>query len=188
MQTGEWIAVAAVLVAVVALLCVLALAVRLRRTSDEVRRLSQAVHPPEDRNVLQTEGSGAHSAGRNGHDEGQRASGADDAALVEIEPVGPSGEDAVVVTSDGRSIVLPTSAQVVSATMSRPLVRGAVLSHGVLYALRPESRDRIVSLVRRELRSRRKARLRAGRSATRLHRDATASRRHADDDRRGVRP
>ncbi|MBW9211662.1 hypothetical protein KV100_18600 [Mumia sp. zg.B21] len=72
-----------------------------------------------------------------------------------------------VVTQDGTVIVLPSGEQLVAATMGRPLVRGAVLSHGLMYALRPESRDRIRGIVRREFRRRRKLRRRAARMAAR---------------------
>ncbi|MGH1562883.1 hypothetical protein [Mumia sp. DW29H23] len=77
----------------------------------------------------------------------------------------PSGR--AVVTQEGTVIVLPSEEQVVAATMGRPLVRGAVLSHGLMYALRPESRDRIRGIVRREFRRRRKIRRRAARTAAR---------------------
>lgn len=72
-----------------------------------------------------------------------------------------------VVTQEGTVIVLPSEQQVVAATMGRPLVRGAVLSHGLMHALRPESRDRIRGIVRREFRRRRKIRRRAARQAAR---------------------
>ena len=68
----------------------------------------------------------------------------------------------------GGSILLPTTAQVVDATLGRPLVRAATLGHGLRRGLRPESRDRISALVRREFRRRRKVRLAAGRRAARL--------------------
>ncbi len=68
---------------------------------------------------------------------------------------------------EGRVIVPPTQEQVVAAQMTRPGVRVAIVLSGVLHALRPESRDRISGLVRREYRQRRRARQRAGRRAAR---------------------
>ncbi|MCO7240939.1 hypothetical protein, partial [Aeromicrobium sp. CnD17-E] len=68
---------------------------------------------------------------------------------------------------EGRVVVPPTQDQVVAATLSRPQVRLAVVAEGLAHALRPESRDRISALVRREYRGRRRERLRAGRRAAR---------------------
>ncbi len=68
---------------------------------------------------------------------------------------------------EGRVVVEPTAAQVVATAMSRPQVRLSVWAHGLAHALRPESRDRIGALVRREYRGRRRARLAAGRRAVR---------------------
>jgi hypothetical protein len=68
---------------------------------------------------------------------------------------------------EGRVVVPPTDHQVVNAAMSRPHVRLAVLAHGIVYALRAESRDRIVALMQREYRRRRRERLAAGRRAVR---------------------
>lgn len=69
---------------------------------------------------------------------------------------------------EGRVIVPPTSRQIVDATLGRPLVRVSVISHGIAHALRPESRDRILGMMRREFRSRRRQRKRAARQAARL--------------------
>ncbi len=68
---------------------------------------------------------------------------------------------------EGRVIVAPSTQQVVEATLGRPLVRLSVLSHGLAFALRPESRDRIRALMRREFQDRRRARRRAARQAAR---------------------
>ncbi|MEH3069220.1 MAG: hypothetical protein PGN15_14720 [Aeromicrobium erythreum] len=68
---------------------------------------------------------------------------------------------------EGRVVVPPTQDQVVAATLSRPQVRLAVVAEGLAHALRPESRDRISALMRREYRGRRRERLRAGRRASR---------------------
>jgi len=78
-----------------------------------------------------------------------------------LEPIEPAGGELPAV-------VRPTTAQVVDATLGRPLVRAATLSHGLRRALRPESRDRIAALVRREFRRRRKLRMKASRRAARL--------------------
>jgi soluble lytic murein transglycosylase-like protein len=74
---------------------------------------------------------------------------------------------------EGRVIVPPTGQQVVAAALSRPHVRLAILLHGLTYALRPESRDRITALMRREYRRRRRERLAAGRRAVRAVRPST---------------
>ena len=87
-------------------------------------------------------------------------------------------EDAVRLPAprqvDGRVIVPPTGQQVVGAALSRPHVRLAILLHGFTYALRPESRDRITALMRREYRRRRRERLAAGRRAVRAARPTSA--------------
>lgn len=77
-------------------------------------------------------------------------------------------EGPLVTIIEGRVIVAPTSRQIVDATMSRPLVRVSVISHGLAHALRPESRDRIMALMRREFQSRRRQRKRAAKQAARI--------------------
>jgi len=69
--------------------------------------------------------------------------------------------------TEGRLIVAPSQQQVVATALGRPGVRLSVLAHGMAHALRPESRDRILGLMRREYRRRRRERLRAGRRAAR---------------------
>ncbi|RLV55407.1 hypothetical protein D9V41_11670 [Aeromicrobium phragmitis] len=69
---------------------------------------------------------------------------------------------------EGRVIVPPTQEQLVAAQMTRPSVRIAIVVAGVMHALRPESRDRIGGLMRREYRQRRRARQRAARRAARV--------------------
>ena len=76
---------------------------------------------------------------------------------------------------NGRVVVPPTGQQVVGAALSRPQVRLAILLHGLTYALRPESRDRITALMRREYRRRRSERLAAGRRAVRAARPASTA-------------
>ncbi|KQY59159.1 hypothetical protein ASD11_06100 [Aeromicrobium sp. Root495] len=96
-------------------------------------------------------------------------------------------EDAAVVASvpeparivEGRVVVVPTAEQVAVAALTRPSVRLATLGRGLAHALRPESRDRIVALMRREYRQRRRERLRAGRQAARAkHRAPTDPNQH----------
>lgn len=91
---------------------------------------------------------------------------------VRAEPVSSAALEARVV--EGRVVVPPTQEQVVAATLSRPQTRLAVVAQGVAHALRPESRDRIGALVRREYRARRRERLRAGRRAARAAHRADA--------------
>ena len=76
---------------------------------------------------------------------------------------------------EGRVVVPPTDQQVVSTAMSRPHVRLAIALHGLTYALRPESRDRISALMRREYRRRRRERLAEGRRAVRAARPTTTA-------------
>jgi hypothetical protein len=84
---------------------------------------------------------------------------------VDLAPVRPVALEPRVV--EGRVVVPPTQDQVVAAALGRPQARISVVAQGVAHALRPESRDRIGALVRREYRARRRARLRAGRRAAR---------------------
>jgi len=92
----------------------------------------------------------------------------DDAALVVR-----SSEPAVVPTEtrvvDGKVFVVPSQHDVVATALSRPTTRVAVLLHGLTHALRPESRDRIQALMRREVSRRRRERQRAARRAARVH-------------------
>lgn len=74
----------------------------------------------------------------------------------------------------GRVVVPPTQAQVARTALGRPGVRLSVFAHGLARALRPENRDRIVALMRREYRHRRRERLSAGRQAIRAARPASA--------------
>lgn len=76
---------------------------------------------------------------------------------------------------EGRVIVPPNEHQVVTTAMGRPAVRLSILAHGLSHALRPESRDRIVGLMRREVRRRRRERLQAGRRAARAARPSQGS-------------
>lgn len=105
------------------------------------------------------------------------------------EATPPAGEvvvhDAAVVTTlpdeleprivEGRLVVPPTQHQVVQAALGRPGVRLSIVLHGVAHALRPESRDRIAALMRREFRRRRRERLQAGRRAVRSTRPTPPS-------------
>lgn len=76
---------------------------------------------------------------------------------------------------EGRVIVQPTREQVIGAAMTRPGVRLSVYLHGVAHALRPESRDRLRGIMRREYRARRRARLKAGRRAVKAQNPDTSS-------------
>ncbi|GAA2069947.1 hypothetical protein GCM10009821_03420 [Aeromicrobium halocynthiae] len=88
-------------------------------------------------------------------------------AAVAVRDPEPQQAPREVRVVEGRVIVPPSREEVVSTALSRPQVRLAVLLHGVARALRPESRDRIGALVRREYRDRRRHRLRSGRRAAR---------------------
>ena len=64
----------------------------------------------------------------------------------------------------------PTSDEVLRVAIAHPAVRVVALTYGLRRALRPESRDRVAAVMRREFRRRRKLRLRAGRRAARYAR------------------
>ena len=95
-------------------------------------------------------------------------------AATMLVPLGDDDDWRRPVHVNGRVVVPPTGQQVVGAALSRPHVRLAILLHGLTYALRPESRDRITALMRREYRRRRSERLAAGRRAVRATRPASA--------------
>ena len=85
----------------------------------------------------------------------------------------------VVRVVEGRVVAAPTEQQVIATVLGRPAVRLSVYAAGLAHALRPESRDRIQALMRREFRRRRRVRHRMARRAARsvpaqmLHRDET---------------
>jgi hypothetical protein len=149
MSTEVWILVATAVLAVVAI-CAAVIAVR------AVRRVSAVAAQPTQ----------AGQAGR---------------VATTSEPPTPAADvvvhEATVVTTlpdeleprivEGRLVVPPTQHQVVQAALGRPGVRLSIVLHGVTYALRAESRDRIAALMRREFRRRRRERLQAGRRAVR---------------------
>lgn len=88
--------------------------------------------------------------------------------LALLDPLPPMTHTSLEPSvTEGRLIVAPTQQQVVATALGRPGVRLSVLAHGVAYALRPESRDRVLGLMRREYRRRRRERLQAGRRAAR---------------------
>lgn len=76
-------------------------------------------------------------------------------------------EQPVVRLVEGRVVVSPTQAQVVATALGRPAARASVYAAGLAHALRPESRDRIQAIVRREFRRRRRLRQRVARRAAR---------------------
>jgi hypothetical protein len=98
---------------------------------------------------------------------------ADELRDVELRDVEPRDVEPRVV--EGRLIVPPSQQQLVQSVLGRPGVRLTVFVHGAAYALRAESRDRIVALMRREYRRRRRERLRAGRRAVRTERPSAPS-------------
>ncbi|MFT4188202.1 MAG: hypothetical protein QM621_06430 [Aeromicrobium sp.] len=79
----------------------------------------------------------------------------------------PSTELTQTQVVDGKVIVVPTQQQLIATALSRPTVRFSVFVTGVAHALRPESRDRVMALMRREFARRRKERRRAARQAAR---------------------
>ena len=96
--------------------------------------------------------------------------------LQEAPAPPPRAEVAVRPTQvETPAVVVPSSEQVRRAAMAQPVVRAVALSYGLRRALRPESRDRVAAMVRREFRRRRKVRVRAGRRAARFARVDGAS-------------
>lgn len=96
--------------------------------------------------------------------------------VVVYDPVSepPRGLNQPARLVDGRVVVTPTRSQVANAVMGQPRVRIAVWAAGLAHALRPESRDRIRGLMRRDYRERRRHRNRAARVAARnAHSPAT---------------
>jgi hypothetical protein len=88
-----------------------------------------------------------------------------DLAVIEPQTALPAALAPRVV--QGRLVVPPTQQQVLATALGRPGVRLSVFTHGLSHALRPESRDRILGMMRREYRRRRRERLQAGRRAAR---------------------
>lgn len=90
------------------------------------------------------------------------------AELVRLGPA-PSrpAEEQVVRVIEGRVVVSPTQEQVLATALGRPAARASVYAAGLAHALRPESRDRIQAIVRREFRRRRRLRQRVARRAAR---------------------
>lgn len=167
MSTEQWIALSAACVAVVALTATVLLGVALRRTRADVRAL--ATRPGEDPADIAPD-SPASAAPESTVPTAQPPARQE---LVEVTPTTPlpqhphGGDEPQIVTREGRVVVVPSTEQVVEATMGKPMIRGAVLGHGIRHALRPESRDRLRGMIRREYRRRRRIRLRAGRRAAR---------------------
>lgn len=96
--------------------------------------------------------------------------------LAILEPMPPAVHEALEPhITEGRLIVPPSEQQVVNAVLGRPGVRLSILAHGLAHALRPESRDRITGMMRREYRRRRRERLQAGRRAVRAGRPTPPS-------------
>jgi hypothetical protein len=89
---------------------------------------------------------------------------ATDLAVIQPQTVPAALAPRVV---QGRLVVPPTQQQVLATALGRPGVRLSVFTRGLSHALRPESRDRILGMMRREYRRRRRERLQAGRRAAR---------------------
>ncbi len=90
-----------------------------------------------------------------------------------VRPHDPAPSETRVV--DGQVFVVPSQHELVATALSRPATRVTVLIHGLAHALRPEARDRISALMRREYTRRRRERQRAARRAARLHTPSTTS-------------
>lgn len=99
--------------------------------------------------------------------------------LVRLDPADTPVQQPVVRIVEGRVVASPTQEQVVATALGRPAARASIYAAGLAHALRPESRDRIQAIVRREFRRRRRLRQRVARRAARqipsraLHPDET---------------
>ena len=156
MSTEVLLLVATAVLAVVAVLAAL-VAVR------AVRRLDRAPAPTDP---LARQDTPSPSSSR--------------AELVRLGPdPARAREPQVVRLVEGRVVASPTQEQVVATALGRPAARASVYAAGLAHALRPESRDRIQAIVRREFRRRRRLRQRVARRAARqipsraLHPDET---------------
>lgn len=176
MSSEQWIALLAVVVAGVALVSTVVLAVVLRRVRGDVRRLADASRGDDDGRPLRagrdddTVAPAVDGGPESTADADHRRAPTDELEIVPTTPLPgtqPDASDDHLVTREGRVVVVPSNRQVVDAALGKPMIRGAVLSHGLRYALRAESRDRLRGMVRREFRRRRRIRLRAGRRAAR---------------------
>jgi hypothetical protein len=156
----------AVVLSAVALLVALVLAVLWRRSRRDLRELRNTVEGLAQQTQARTESIVYPEPLDDGVPNGHAIAAGGTPATVPL-PVPTVRADAIV-TADGRTIVVPTTAQVVDATMGRPLVRASALAYGLRRALRAENRDRIRSLMRREFQRRRKMRQRAARRAARM--------------------
>ncbi|MET0819535.1 MAG: hypothetical protein ABWY58_01100 [Aeromicrobium sp.] len=143
MSTEVWILVATAVLAVVAI-CAAVIAVR------AVRRVSAVAAQPREMPATR-----------------EAPMPTSDVVVQEAAVVTTLPDELEPRVVEGRLVVPPTQHQVVQAALGRPGVRLSIVLHGVTYALRAESRDRITALMRREFRRRRRQRLQAGRRAVR---------------------
>ncbi|CAN5421389.1 hypothetical protein BH09ACT10_BH09ACT10_09890 [soil metagenome] len=95
-------------------------------------------------------------------------------AEAELAPLVDPAEQGYSVV-EGKVLVQPSPQQIRAAIVGRPLVRLNVVVVGMAHALRPESRDRIRGLMRREFRARKKQRRQAARRAAYAHQHANSS-------------
>jgi hypothetical protein len=159
-----------VVISAVALLVALVLAVAWRRSRHDLRELRRTVDQLSERRTHGGAGVVAVPERIGAGTPYDEPIGAGNPRANEPSPTAPVPDrraDAIV-TADGRTVVVPTTAQVVDATMGRPLVRASALAHGLRRALRTENRDRIRAVMRREFQRRRKMRQRAARRAARM--------------------
>lgn len=141
-----------VLLTIAALLAVVAVtaAVIATRAVREMKELRESQSPPEPTPTAEpyvsSESTGVSLAKRRAQRDGVE---------VEYEVI------------EGKVMVQATPEQAIAAIMTQPRIRAAIWVSGLAHALRPESRDRIFGLMRREVRTRRRARQRAARAAAR---------------------
>ncbi len=146
-------------VSVVLAAVVLVLLSQSRRSRQELRQLQDSVAALTRQSSVATSGESSHLGEAHGAER--------DPAHTAPPPGRPD-----------QLVLVPTTGHVVEATLGAPLVRAVVLGHGLQRALRPESRDRVRALMRREFSRRRKVRQRAGRRAAReagVHARSTGS-------------
>lgn len=180
MSGPQLTALVATVVALVALIGVGALVLQVRRLRSDMSAARAAPDRDGDRSPEPGPATGAATAVDPGPDAGsdavlevtstqideplpsrQTGPGRPSATVVELVPV-PSDPAPNLPAS------LHRHQQMVAARLAQPLVRLSAVSYGVRHALRPENRDRVVALVRRDLRQRHKRRRLAGRRAFRV--------------------
>jgi hypothetical protein len=160
MSGPQLTALVASVVALAALAGVLLLVVQVRRLRAEVAEAKSADATAAGR--IPTEAPGTDPAGPELSDPGSGPVPGH-GTVVELLP-----EPAPDLATSRREATVSPGVQALVEPVARRLVQVSAVSYGVRRALRAENRDRVAALVRRDLRRRRKLRMRAARRAFRV--------------------